>query len=158
MKRKSLVQVSIRSILALTVVGAIVAYQFRPREVSAEINLVSVDAPSHQAVFEIKNTARNDIWLYGYGVTSPLYSISGRSRNGGWVSMPVGWCGTGARMRRLKKGEARQFDVSWSGKFDKIKVGVFCQDSDAEELESASIESDPVDVQARPSQISTVTP
>ena len=158
MKRKSLFQLSIRSILALTVVGAIVAYQFRPREASAKINLVSVDAPNHQAIFEIKNTARNDIWLYGYSVTSPLYSISGRSQNGDWVSMPVGWCGAGAGMRRLKKGEARQFDVSWFDKFDKIKVSVSCQDNDSEELESESIESDPVNVKAGAARKLTAAP
>ena len=158
MKRKSLFQVSIRSILALTVVAAFVAYQFRPREVLAKINLVSVDAPNHQAIFEIKNTARNDIWLYGYSPTSPQYSISGLSQNGDWVSMPVGWCGMGAGMRRLKKGETRQFDVSWFDKFDKIKVSVFCQDSDVEEWESESIESDPVNVKAVAARTLTAAP
>ena len=158
MKRKSRFQFSIRSILALTVVGAIVAYQFRSQEVLAKINLVSMDAPNHQAIFEIKNTARNDIWLYGYSATSPLYSISGLSQNGDWVSMPVGWCGTGAGMRRLKKGEARQFNVSWFNKFDKIKVSVFCQDSDVEELESESIESAPVNLKVGAAQLLTAAP
>ena len=104
MKPKNLFQFSIRSMLLLTIVGAIVAYQLRPREVAARINLVSVDAEKKEAIFEIVNTGRNDIWLYGYSLDSPIYSISVRSKNGDWVPMPQGWCGTGAGMRCLKKG------------------------------------------------------
>ncbi|NND97857.1 MAG: hypothetical protein HKN47_11070 [Pirellulaceae bacterium] len=109
---KRIIQFSIRGVLVLTLVSAAVASHYRPREIAADITPIRFNKKAQTATFLITNTAHNDLWLYGYSSDSPFYSVEGLV-GGRWQGLGLGWCGTGAGLHVLEKGESTKFGVSW---------------------------------------------
>ncbi len=126
--KSSWMQFSIRGLLIVTVLGALIAYQFRPRDVTADLQFVSFNAPRKVVTFRLTNTARNAIWFTGYSLDSPLYTSATRTAKG-WEDEIGGWCGTGADLRRLPEGQSTEFSV-WllDETADAIQVQVHCSD------------------------------
>ena len=84
----------------------------------------------------LRNTARNDIWFFGHSLTSPFFSIDGKTPQGKWQPITLGRCGTGAGMQCLDQGTDSHFDVFWQDKtVDQIQVAVQCRSSTSEEID-----------------------
>jgi hypothetical protein len=61
------------------------------------------------------NTSSKPVWLYGYALDSPFYSMFTRAAEGApWTDASLGYCGTGAGLRELAPGATTQFSVSIS--------------------------------------------
>jgi len=61
----------------------------------------------------VTNTSARPVWLSGYSLGSPFYSIFTRQADSGaWADRGIGYCGTGAGTHQLAPGAATTFSVS----------------------------------------------
>ena len=61
----------------------------------------------------VTNTSARPIWLSGYSLGSPFYSIFTRQTDSSaWSDRGIGFCGTGAGTHQLAPGAATTFSVS----------------------------------------------
>lgn len=75
----------------------------------------SATAGSTWVAFPVRvtNTSARPVWLSGYSLGSPFYSLFTRqSDSGAWADRGMGFCGTGAGTHQLAPGAATTFSIS----------------------------------------------
>lgn len=80
--------------------------------------------------FRITNQSKAPVYYDGYDVSMPLYALETKGFFG-WHDAGMGWCGTGALVRRLDPGRSAYFDVRHAavpGKTYRVGIRLFLSD------------------------------
>ncbi|REJ68391.1 MAG: hypothetical protein DWQ31_08185 [Planctomycetota bacterium] len=121
-------QYSIRSLLLLMLIGALVAWWFRPLPYPVDFKAVKYDINSETARFRVTNTAGESLWYSAYQPDEPFYSLEAEGQSLVSGNDFFGGCATGVEQFELAAGESMEFDITWlpelSGPAKKIRAGV----------------------------------
>lgn len=143
-------QFGISTILLLTLLTALLAARHQPREIKADITLVSVSTDEPEGVCRITNRGRNAIFYTGYALDQPFISVDERSPGMSWKTIGIGFCGTGAALHKLPAGKSADFPIWWRTETaDQVRVKITCLDRNHYEANRRDITSAPIHIVER---------